>query len=60
MTLVWLGGTGVVTAHVAWLFVAGLPALAVGTWLGWKLYGAFDEGSFRRVVLWLFSFPGSL
>lgn len=51
MTLAWLGGLGVATHRAASLFVAGLPALAMGTWLGWKLYGRLDEASFRKVVL---------
>jgi uncharacterized membrane protein YfcA len=51
LTLLWLGGTGVVTAHAAWLFTIGLPALCFGTWLGWKCYGQLDEVSFRRIVL---------
>ncbi len=51
MTLLWLGGTGTVTTRAAWLFMVGLPALGIGTWLGWKLYGRLDEASFRRIVL---------
>jgi uncharacterized membrane protein YfcA len=38
--------------HVG-LFLIGLLALAAGTWAGLKLYGRFDEVSFRRVVLGL-------
>ena len=36
----------------------GLPALIIGTWLGWKLYGKLDEASFRRVVLALLLISG--
>ena len=53
MTIVWLGGAGVLTADIAGLFVIGLPALIAGTWLGWKLYGRLDEASFRKVVFYL-------
>ena len=35
------------------LFLIGLPALLLGTWAGFALYGRIDEGMFRRIVLWL-------
>jgi uncharacterized membrane protein YfcA len=53
MTIMWLGGAGVLTADVARLFLIGLPALIAGTWLGWKSYGRLDEVAFRKVVLGL-------
>lgn len=53
MTIIWLGGAGVLTADIARLFAIGLPALIAGTWLGWKLYGRLDEATFRKVVLGL-------
>jgi uncharacterized protein len=53
MTLVWFGGSGVVTAETLRLFFIGLPALLTGTWLGMKLYGRLDEATFRVVVLLL-------
>jgi uncharacterized membrane protein YfcA len=51
MTAAWLGGTGVIGADIARLFLLGLPALLAGTWLGIKLYGRLDEAAFRKVVL---------
>jgi uncharacterized protein len=33
MTLIWLGGTGVVTAQTLHLCCIGLPAVLIGTWL---------------------------
>jgi uncharacterized protein len=33
------------------LFWIGLPAAAIGTWLGLKLYGRLNEPTFRLVVL---------
>jgi hypothetical protein len=33
------------------LFLIGLPAVLLGTWLGLKLYGRLDEAAFRKVVL---------
>ena len=58
MTILALGGAGIITPDTAWLFLIGLPALAAGTWLGWKLYGTLDEASFRRVVLALLFLSG--
>jgi uncharacterized membrane protein YfcA len=31
------------------LFVLALPALALGAWTGWKIYGRLDERRFRQV-----------
>jgi uncharacterized membrane protein YfcA len=58
MTLIWLGGTGIVTAETLRLFWIGLPAAVIGTWLGLKLYGRLDEASFRLVVLVLLLVSG--
>jgi len=51
VTLLWFGGTGIVTPATLRLFWIGLPAALIGTWLGLKLYGRLDEASFRVVVL---------
>jgi uncharacterized protein len=58
MTLIWLGGTGVVTGETLRLFWIGLPAVLIGTWLGLKLYGRLDERGFRLVVLVLLLLSG--
>jgi uncharacterized membrane protein YfcA len=58
MTILCLGGLGIITRESAWLFVVGLPALAAGTWLGWTFYGRLDEASFRKVVLALLLISG--
>jgi uncharacterized protein len=58
MTLIWLGGSGIVTAETVRLFWIGLPAAVIGTWLGLKLYGRLDEASFRMVVLVLLLVSG--
>jgi uncharacterized protein len=50
MTGLWLGGTGMIGADTLALFLIGLPALAVGTWSGLKLFGKLDDQAFRRVV----------
>jgi uncharacterized membrane protein YfcA len=59
MTLIALGSAGIITAESLKLFALGLPALAVGTWLGWKLYGKVDEASFRKGVLVLLLISGT-
>jgi uncharacterized membrane protein YfcA len=51
ITLMALGASGIITAETLKLFVLGLPALATGTWVGWKLYGRLNEASFRKGVL---------
>ena len=53
MTLIWFGGTGIVTPETLQFFWVGLPAVFIGTWLGLKLYGRLDEATFRVVVLLL-------
>ncbi len=32
------------------LLIAALPALALGGWLGWRIYGRLDERRFRQVL----------
>jgi uncharacterized protein len=53
MSAAWLGTRSQIDREMIRLFALGLPALAAGTWLGLKLYGALDETAFRRVVLLL-------
>ena len=48
-----LGVTGSVDLDTAKLFLIGLPALAAGTWAGFKLYGHVDDALFRKIVLML-------
>ena len=60
MTIVWLGGIGAITPDVVKLFALGLPALAVGTALGWAFYGRMDDAQFRTAVLVLLSISGAL
>lgn len=60
MAALWLGGAGAVTTDTAALFAIGLPVLACGTWLGWKLYGRIDETAFRKAVYVLLVLSGTL
>jgi uncharacterized protein len=59
MTGLWLGGTGMIGSDTLALFVIGLPALAVGTWAGLKLFGKLDDATFRRIVLVLLLISGA-
>ena len=58
MIALWLGGTGMIGADTAGLFLLGLPALALGTWAGLKSFGRLNDASFRRVVLSLLLLSG--
>src|ERR1700738_5723942 len=58
MIILAFGGIGIITFDTVRLFLVGLPALAIGTWLGWILYGKLDEAAFRRGVLRLVSVSG--
>jgi uncharacterized membrane protein YfcA len=58
MTALWLGSTGMIGPDTLTLFLIGLPALAVGTWAGLKLFGKLDDQAFRRIVLVLLLISG--
>jgi uncharacterized membrane protein YfcA len=58
ITLIGLGGIGAINTASLQLFAIGLPALAIGTWAGWKLYGKLDERKFRVAVLVLLLLSG--
>ena len=60
MSALWIGARGAITPEVIKLFLIGLPALFAGTWLGLKLFGRFDEATFRKIVLALLLASGSL
>jgi len=51
LSAAWLGGQGSISREVVPLFVAALPVVLVGTWLGLKFYGTLDEAQFRKIVL---------
>jgi uncharacterized membrane protein YfcA len=58
MTGVWLGSTGMIGFQEMGLFLIGLPALALGTWVGLKLFGKLNDAMFRRAVLVLLLISG--
>jgi uncharacterized membrane protein YfcA len=51
LSAAWLGGQGSISREIVPLFVAALPVLLAGTWLGLKFYGRLDEAQFRKIVL---------
>jgi len=57
-TMLWFGGTGMLGRDTLGLFVIGLPALAIGTWAGLKVFGKLNDAAFRRVVLVLLLLSG--
>jgi uncharacterized protein len=59
IALIGLGAVGGITPDVIKLFAAGLPVLALGTWLGWIVYGKLDEAIFRKGVLVLLLMSGA-
>jgi uncharacterized membrane protein YfcA len=59
MVALCLGGSGHFTLDMAEWTLLGLPALAAGTWLGWRLYGRLDEAAFRTIVLVLLLASGA-
>ena len=59
MTAAWLGAKGALSGDTVQLFFLGLPALALGTWVGFKLYGRLDDMAFRKAVLVLLLIAGA-
>ena len=59
MSAIGLGVTGSVALNTVYLFLIGLPALALGTWAGFQLYGKIDDEVFRKIVLWLLLAAGA-
>lgn len=59
MSAAWLGAKGALSGETFLLFLIGLPALAAGTWAGFKLYHRLDENAFRKAVLLLLLISGA-
>jgi hypothetical protein len=53
-----LGIMGAVSADTLELYALGLPAMAAGLWVGFKLYGRLDDAAFRKIILVLLVFSG--
>lgn len=58
MVILAFSGVGIVTLDAVRLFLIGLPALLVGSVLGWLLYGKLNETAFRKIVLVLLLVSG--
>lgn len=50
---------GRLTMEVGWLFLAALPAIGLGAWLGFSLYRRIDDRAFARVLLLLLGVSGA-
>jgi len=60
MALGWLAMAGLVTPTTATRFAIAVPAIALGAWIGVKLYGHFDDKRFRQCVLIMLIGAGAL
>jgi len=60
MAFAWLAYGGMVNAQTGIRFAFAIPVVAIGCWLGVKLYGHFDDRRFRQVVLVLLIIAGGL
>jgi uncharacterized membrane protein YfcA len=58
MSVASFAAAGAVTTDTLKLYVAGIPTLMAGLWVGFKLYGKLDDAAFRKVVLWLLLVSG--
>jgi uncharacterized protein len=55
-----LGVTGSISHRTMQLYLMGLPALVLGTWAGFAIYGRLNEETFRKMVLALLLVSGLL
>jgi uncharacterized membrane protein YfcA len=58
VTLTTYAVQGRLTAEVGGLFLAALPAVGLGAWLGFSLYRRIDDRAFARVLLVLLGISG--
>jgi uncharacterized protein len=56
-SLALLGGIAIDRASIV-MFAAIVPALLVGSWVGWLIYGRLDERRFRQVLAALLALSG--
>ncbi len=60
VTLAWLGGVGAITRATLVHFAHSLPALALGGFVGLRIYDLVEEPGFQRLVLGLFLLSGGV
>jgi uncharacterized protein len=58
MSVASFGFAGAITTDILKLYVLGIPTMAAGLWVGFKLYGKLDDAAFRKIVLWLLLVSG--
>jgi uncharacterized protein len=58
IALITLLGTGTLTREFGLYVLYSLPAMALGVWLGLRLYNRISDVQFRRLVLWLLLVSG--
>lgn len=58
MTAISFAVAGAYTFGTMKLYVLALPALAIGVWCGFRLYGRLDDAAFRRIILLLLLVAG--
>lgn len=60
MALGWMASGGLVTTDTGIRFAIAAPAVALGAWVGVKLYGRFDDKRFRQCVFIMLVLAGAL
>src|ERR1019366_1859315 len=58
VNIISLSIVGAITADTLRLYLLGLPPMAAGLWVGFKLYGRLDDAAFRKVILVLLLISG--
>jgi uncharacterized membrane protein YfcA len=58
VNLISLAIVGAITSEIIHLYLLGLPPMAAGLWVGFRLYGKLDESAFRKLMFLLFLASG--
>ena len=58
MSAISLSIAGGITGQTVRLYLLCLPALVIGIWCGFKLYGKLDDAAFRKLILTLLLISG--
>jgi uncharacterized membrane protein YfcA len=58
-TIAMLGAVAIDRAGLVLLILA-LPVLAIGTWVGWRLYGRLNEKRFRQALAVMLLLSGAV
>jgi len=60
MSLLWVNRLVGIDDRAQGLLLLGLPFVAVGGWLGLKLFAQLDTAAFNRAVLWVITGSGAM